>query len=146
MDTSTDKEKEQAWVEFQKRQNIRIRIGKTIVIIIAAVNFIWSIINAFTGQNPLLAIFTVVVQLILSIALIMGVGWIRYLFAIVAGLSVISGLASFINPNSALMLSDPTALAIVFVLLSIAFNIASCILLFFNKCVSEFLYAQKTSR
>lgn len=134
MENMTDDQRKLALAEFEAKQGKRHFIGKLIVMIIALLNILFSVMSAIANFN----IFSLIIQITLSIALFLGVTWVRYLFAIGSGLSVMLGFYLLM-----VVISDPPVLITVFLVTNMAFNIISSILLFTNKCVSEFLYAQK---
>jgi len=134
MENVTYTEKEQALIDFENRQKKRLVVGKTIVMFIALLNVILAVMSAIANFNLL----TLVIQITLSIALFLGVIWVRYLFAIGAALGFAINLYLLVN-----IVNEPTVWIILFLVLNIVFNIASCILLFANKYVSDFLYSQK---
>lgn len=136
MEILTDQEKEQALKEFEQRQEKRYKTGKAIVFTIAAVNIIGSIATSFGKFN----LFSLLIQIALSIALFCGVSWVRYLFAAGAALSVFS---MFYLLTAAAAGANIPVLAIVFIVAYMAYGIASSIVLFASKSVSWFLYGQK---
>ena len=134
MDNLTQEEKQKAIKEFEAKQVRQYKTGKVIVFMIAAINIIMAFISAFTSFNLL----SLIVQVALSIALFMGVSWVRYLFAIAAAMNVIFILFALINTAVGL----PVYLIIISLLI-IAYSVASSLLLLINKSISEFLYSQK---
>lgn len=135
MDNLTQEEKQKAIKEFEAKQVRQYKTGKVIVFMIAAINIIMAFISAFTSFNLL----SLIVQVALSIALFMGVSWVRYLFAISSALSVLIILFSFVNISSERV---PVNVAVVSLII-VAYSVTSTLLLLINKSVSEFLYSQK---
>lgn len=133
----TAEEREQELLRFAKKQEKMYATGRTIVITIAAINILSVIVSQFIRFN----FFSLISQIILSIMLVAGVSWVRYLFAAGAGLNVFLLLYLMSNLAGSGVLGGGTVLVII--LLQIAFSAASAILLFTSKSVSEFLYAQK---
>lgn len=133
-DNLTKKQKRKAIEDYKNGQEKQYKSGEIIVTTIAIFHIILGIISFFIDFN-IIALF---VRIFKSIALYMGVSWVRYLFVIGAGLSVILSLV-VIFPT----ISGFPMWAIIFNIVNLVYNIASCILLFANKGVSEFLYAQK---
>ncbi len=129
-------EEQQVLDELEKNQNRLYKQGKIIVSVIAISNIIGAVVSAFVNFNLLLLI----VQIILTIALICGVSWVRYLFAVSAGLnsflslSLLFGYLDFQAVNPAV---------VTYIVLLLVYSIASCVVLFASKAVSEFLYTQK---
>ncbi len=116
--------------------------GKTIVLIVAIVHILGAILSAIVQFN----LVTLVVQIALAIALLCGVSWVRYLFAVNAGLSYLTSFyLLFIG-------TDFTAIPSVigrfllgaYLVISMLYSVAACVVLFKSKAVSEFLYAQRT--
>jgi len=134
MESLTHREKEQAFIDFENRQKKRVVLGKMIVMLIASLNVMLAIMSAIANFN----LFALIIQIALSLALFFGVTWVRYLFAVGAALGSMLNLYLLM-----VVISEPPVWIIIFLISNIVFNIASCILLFANKCVSEFLYAQK---
>ena len=128
--------KEQAFELYRRRQERRYRTGRFIVLAIAVINVLLVVISQFiAGFN----IFTLVVQLILSVCLIMGVTWVRWLFAVGSALSVVRLLVIILSAPAGELNAAVLAVGGAMLL----FNAASAVLLFAHKGVSEFLYSQK---
>lgn len=134
MDNLTEQEREKVLEEFDAKQERQYKRGRIIVFIIAIVNIIGSIVSSFSNFN----LFTLIVQIILSIALLCGVSWVRYLFAAGSALGSILMLYALVHagPNIPAYL---TVIAVTYLI----YCIISSIVLFVNKSVSEFLYRQK---
>ncbi|MCX7708682.1 MAG: hypothetical protein N2484_02415 [Clostridia bacterium] len=136
MDELTKQEKEQAIKAFEQRQARQFKFGKAIVFTIAAVNILSALVSAFYNFN----LISMIIQIVLSVALFAGISWVRYLFAGGAALStmiIIYALTS-VGFDSGLSVAE-----IVIVLACLVYSVASCIVLFASKSVSEFLYSQK---
>ncbi len=135
-------EKEQLTTEEQQvldkieKQQARLYLrGKIIVYVIAIVNALGAVVSVFTNFN----FFSLIIQLVLSIALLGGFSWARYFFAVRAGISAFLTLPAI---SEAVELSlQPGVVAYLIVML--VFSIASSVVLFASKAVSEFLYVQK---
>jgi hypothetical protein len=136
MDKLTNQEKEQALKEFEQRQEKRYKTGKAIVFTIATVNILGTVATSFGKFN----LFSLLIQIALSIALFCGVSWVRYFFAAGAALSVFSMLYLLAGLSSG---ANIPVLIIVFIVAYMAYGIASSIVLFASKSVSWFLYGQK---
>lgn len=135
-DSVTKEEREQEYERYLERQQRQFKLGRIIVYTIAILNIVAALISAVVDVN----IFSLIIQLALSIALIAGVSWVRYLFVVGAGLST---LFTFIHLLEGLNESYMTGGLAAVLLLQIAYSIASCILLLRSNAVSDFLYAQK---
>lgn len=134
MENLNIEQREQALREIEILQKKRVLIGKRIVFLIASINIVMTIIYAVMKFNLLL----VIIQIVLSISLFFGVTWVRYFMAVVAALDSLRSLLTLI-----VIVGNSPVWIIIFLFLFLAFNFSSCILLFTNKCVSEFLYFQK---
>lgn len=78
-------------MEKEKLLNKQYNLGKVIVIAIAMTNVIFTIIGNTIGNFNFINIF---VQIVLSIALIMAVRWVRWIF--IVGSILCIGMTSFI--------------------------------------------------
>lgn len=134
-DGVTKETREKEFKLYQEKEEKRYRMGRNIVVTIAAANVISTICGSFLQFN----LFSLIVQIAVSIALVAGVSWIRYLFAFGSLLSIVLGFyiltSGYAHQLSTLILAG--------VIIQIVFSLASAIFLFKSRCVSEFLYAQK---
>lgn len=128
-------EKQQVLEQLEKKQKRLYLQGKIIVYVIAIINIIGAVVSAFTSFN----FISLIVQIALSIALLCGVSWVRYFFAIGAGLS---GLLTLYLLFGHIDFSVQSGI-VIYLVLTLIYSIASCVVLFVSKSVSEFLYAQK---
>jgi hypothetical protein len=136
MDKISSFEKEQAIKEFNLKQERQYKTGKFIVFTIATINIIGSIISAFTNFN----LFSLIIQIVLSIALFCGISWVRYLFAIGAALGAFGILYVLIGEG---IRPDTPAHVVASIAAYWVYCVISSIVLFASKSVSEFLYSQK---
>jgi hypothetical protein len=136
MNNITDQEKVQSIMKFHKKQQRNYMVGKIIVITIATINALLSLMSFFIDFDYI----SLVIQIILIIALLYGVVWVRYLFAIGSMFSVYFMLKLLTNGFTVMFTS---AYIIIFAVLFLTYSIISCILLFTSKSVSTFLYKQK---
>jgi len=128
-------EEQQVLDKIEKQQARRYLRGKIIVYVIAIVNALGAVVSVFTNFN----FFPLIIQFVLSIALLGGFSWARYFFAVRAGISAFLTLPAI---SKAVELSlQPSVVAYLIVML--VFSIASSVVLFASKAVSEFLYVQK---
>lgn len=128
-------EKQQALEAFEKKQNRLYIQGKIIVFVIAILNIVSAAASVFIDLN----LITLIVQIALSIALLCGVSWVRYFFAIGAGLSAFLSLYLL-----CVYMDFSVHLGIaIYLMITMIYSIVSCVVLFVSKSVSEFLYAQK---
>lgn len=131
--------KEQALIDFDKGMKRKLKIAKLIVLNIGIMSFfIDTICFIFFWGFSFVTILAVIIQAVLSIALISGVSWVRYLFAACSFLSIMPLIACalFVMPASAL-------LAITFCIMDAIYNIICVIMLIFNKYIGEYFYAKK---
>lgn len=133
-ESSTKADRELEYGRFVERQEKRFKRGKMTVYAIAILNIVFTIVSFFLSFN----LFSLIVQIVLSICLIAGVTWVRYLFAVGAALAV------FVSVQL-LVISAETGLVglVIYSLLMIVYSGIACYLLFKSEAVSEFLYAQK---
>lgn len=131
-------EKQQVLEQIEKEQKRLYQQGKIIVYVIAIINIIGAVVSAFTNFN-FITFITLIVQIALSLALLCGVTWVRYLFAIGLGLS---GFLALYLLSGQMDFSGQLGM-VIYLVLTLIYAVASCIILFVSKSVSEFLYAQK---
>ncbi len=136
MNQITEQEKVQSILKFHKKQQRNYMVGKIIVITIATINTLLSLMSFFIDFDYI----SLVIQIILIIALLYGVVWVRYLFAIGSMLSVYFLLKLLTNGYIVMFTSTYSVIYTVFLL---TYSLISCILLFTSKSVSAFLYKQK---
>ena len=135
MEELAREQKEQMFIEFETKQAKRLRTGKIIVNAIASVNILMTIFHSiFVSFN----LFPFIIQIVLSIALMSGVAWVRYLFAVGAALGAM--LILYILAVGAYFLSPAL---IIFSIVVATYGIVCSALLFTSKCVSEYIYAVK---
>ena len=131
-------EKERAMLEAQLKRERMERTGQIIVITIASVNIIFALITLILGTSCFIVPLW---QIAVSIALVYGKTWARILFIIGFGLSIIFTL--FVASQAAgLGLSTGTGL-VVFLALSLIYNIVGGVLLFASESVKEYMYSVK---
>lgn len=134
MDNLTKQEREKILEEFDEKKERQYKTGKVIVVTIALVNIAGTIVSSFINFN----LFTLMVQIALSIALLCGVSWVRYLFAAGSALGAILVLYALAHANSVI----PFYLTVIAVTY-LFYCIISSIILYVSKSVTEFLYSQK---
>lgn len=135
MEDLTIAQKDQALTEFDIWQKKRVSIGKVIVFTIALLNIIMSVIFFAVLDFKIIPL---IIEIALSISLFFSVTWVRYFMASMAAIDSLRSILGFI----AVVAYSPVWL-IIFLVSYIAFNLTSCIMLFTNKCVSEYLYFRK---
>jgi len=130
----TKEDRARAYEKFMERERKRYRLGQAIVFTIAALNVVFSLISAVLE----LRLFSLLIQIALSVALFMGVTWVRYLFVFGAALQIFLGLN--LLANAGVMLSAGWT---AFIVLQMIIAGVSGALLLFSSAVSDFLYTQK---
>jgi hypothetical protein len=117
------------------------RTGKLIVCIIAAISISGDVLmmvpNIMLGNG--MGIFQALVRIGFAVALICGINWVRYLFAVGSGLGAIMSLLGLIGAAAGY---TPPILTIFFIIM-LPCSIAACLLLFLNRHVKEFFYEKK---
>ncbi len=144
-DTESREQKDAEYASYEKRQANRYLWGKRIVIGIVAVNIIFSLIsNLFININ----IVTLILDIVFSIMLLRGIGWVRYLYIasdiinIFAYITLLATLfTEYFTELGALSTQQP--LLLLYAGLIFIKAITGSLLLIFHKGVHEFLYAQK---
>lgn len=133
-EAGTKEDRTRAYEQFMERQQRRYRLGKAIVFTIAALNVVFSLISAVLE----LRLFSLLIQIALSVALFMGVTWVRYLFVFGAALQIFLALNLLLHAGAAL----PAGWIAVIVVQMIVAGVSGALLLF-SSAVSDFLYTQK---
>ena len=139
-ESETPESKQEAFEQYQRRQQKLYNRGQAIVIAIALINIVISIISPIVSGFTIGSIFSIVIDVILSVCLIMGVVWVKWLFIITSAIASFVQfllLYSFINDSS---LGVPLFIVCI---ISLAYRLTCAILLFSNKGVEEYLYSQK---
>lgn len=134
-DNISKEEREQEYKDFLVREEKRWRKGRSIVLIIATINALYAVLGAVINFN----LFTLVVQIALSIALYAGVRWVRYWFIFGSFISLVMLVDILIYGAFFMLGSFEQA----FLIIGLAFSVASCIFLLKSSSVREFLYSQK---
>lgn len=133
-ETGTKADREREYELFLKRQARQFKRGKYSIIAISAFNILMSLLSFVSNGNLL----TLIVQIVLSICLILGVVWVRYLFAVGAALSTLVNI-----PMLFYAVDSSELFIVVFSAIYLIFSAVACVLLFKSEAISEFLYAQK---
>ena len=137
----TETEKQQAIEDFEAKQNRRYKRGKALVFVIAGINIIFAISSVILNFN----LIKLGIQIALSIALCCGITWVKYLFAIRSAIDAFSSLFLLLGGVMDISSSNPKYVGyfVVYLVLALCYSIASTVLLFTSKDISEFLYSQK---
>ena len=134
----TETEKQQAIEDFEAKQNRRYKRGKALVFVIAGINIIFAISSVILNFN----LIKLGIQIALSIALCCGITWVKYLFAIRSAIDAFSSLFLLLDISSSNS-KYVGYFVVVYLVLALCYSIASTVLLFTSKDISEFLYSQK---
>jgi len=121
----------------EKTLDEQYNTGKVIVIAIAILNIIFTIIGNTFGNFNFVNISS---QILLSIALAMGVRWVRWIF--VAGSIISIGIIIFMLPDISRVGNLPMWIYI----MALIDAVISGGLLIFNKCVITFFNIQHTRK
>lgn len=143
-DGITQQERAQEYARFQARQRSQIQHGKIIVSVIAIAEVVLQflvLILAFSS-NESGSVFSLILAGVLSVALFMGVRWVRWAWVIISAIWVLASLSVIPEMFSAEFWSYAPAYGVVFCILFL-YRIVSSVLLFASKSVSEFFYVQK---
>lgn len=138
----TEMEKQQAIEEFEAKQNRRYKRGKAFVFVIAGINIVFAILSVILNFN----LIKLGIQIALSAALVCGITWVKYLFAIRSAIDAFSLLLLLLGGVVDISSSNPKYagyFVVVYLVLALCYSIASTVLLFTSKDISEFLYSQK---
>lgn len=133
-DSETKEEREREYERYLKRQARQYTAGKVIVFTIAVLNIVNAIFSAFLDFN----FIAFIIQVIISIALVAGVTWVRYLFVVGSVLSILFNFMLLAGWDE----SYTSGIAIL-IAVQMVYAITSCLLLIKSNAVSEFLYSQK---
>ena len=138
MDKISQEQKEQALIDYEMRLNKRISVGKTIIIAIAILEILSSIFSAIANAN----IFTLIISVIISVALLSGKTWARYLFAAGMVINVIFISYVLIENNAAPSFNALPSVTVIILLINLVYAISCTVLLFTSKSVSEYMYSK----
>ncbi len=130
--TYSDLEKEQMMMESKNKQQQKYTRGRRIVTAICVINVVMAIISFFYSWN----IISLAIQIGLNMALYCGVTWVRYFFAVGAGLGVIATMYLLCTTIGNLVLT-------IYCILMGIYCLVSAVILLKSEVVSEFMYVQK---
>lgn len=126
-------DKEQLAEQYRTEQARKMNLGKTVVLLIVAVNAVLAFVSIFTGFNAILF----GARVLMCIALFLGAPGIKPLFAAGALVSVIIISGNWLNPGDAPMYR------VVFNIIDSACLIVSSLILFVDENVSDYLYMKR---
>lgn len=124
--------------EFEARQRRMYERGKILVYLIAGVDILFSIITPFLSGEFKPGRFAV--HLLLSIGLICGFSWVRYLNIAGGILSILMVIMAI--PQLLQLPQVPVGPVLVLVLVTL-YCIVSTALLIFSKSIKEYLYQRR---
>ncbi len=130
----SEQERENALKEFDAKQDRLYKRGRIIVTSIVILNIILTIISSYFNFN----IFSLIVQVVMSVALYLGSKWARYLFIFGSAISVLTLLYAMTIISTV----EIPVILITLLICDLIYSIFCCVLLFASKGVSEFLYSQ----
>lgn len=138
-------EKQEAELDaFEQRQMRSFERGKRLVWLIAGVNILFDLINIFVSNDFQIVQFAVHVAL--SAALVYGVTWVRYLYAVAGILTVIVTILALPGLVSLMQVSAVSGIYIAVLILTVCYSATSAVILLFSKSVKEYMYRKKSER
>ncbi|MEZ3464541.1 MAG: hypothetical protein K1W23_20770 [Lachnospiraceae bacterium] len=145
MKTEDFDEKQEAELDaFEQRQMRSFERGKRLVWLIAGVNILFDLINIFVSNDFQIVQFAVHVAL--SAALVYGVTWVRYLYAVAGILTVIVTILALPGLVSLMQVSAVSGIYIAVLILTVCYSATSAVILLFSKSVKEYMYRKKSER
>lgn len=145
MKTEDFDEKQEAELDaFEQRQMRSFERGKRLVWLIAGVNILFDLINIFVSYDFQIVQFAVHVAL--SAALVYGVTWVRYLYAVAGILTVIVTILALPGLVSLMQVSAVSGIYIAVLILTVCYSATSAVILLFSKSVKEYMYRKKSER
>ncbi len=112
--------------------------------LIAGVNILFDLINIFVSNDFQIVQFAVHVAL--SAALVYGVTWVRYLYAVAGILTVIVTILALPGLVSLMQVSAVSGIYIAVLILTVCYSATSAVILLFSKSVKEYMYRKKSER
>ncbi|MBQ8600342.1 MAG: hypothetical protein IJ407_03045 [Clostridia bacterium] len=139
-------EKEQAFMDYEKKQETQMKRGKTMICLIAGFEIAIAVFNLILDFNiSQLLIGAIMVGL--SVALLSGYTWVRYLFAVSSGLCAFAFFAMlFMVLGDFSWVGDTLSGGVRLLITSIiglAVCLTVCLLLLFSKSVKEYMYFKR---
>ncbi|MDE6220931.1 MAG: hypothetical protein K2G51_10990 [Lachnospiraceae bacterium] len=145
MEEEVFNEKQQAELEeFEESQRRSYESGKRLVYLIAGLNLLLDIVSIFISHD--FKLFNFIIHCALSIALIYGVTWVRYLYIVSGILTIWVTLIALPELVSLVQVSAGSGFYLLMLLLTAGYALAMVIILLFNKNVKEYLYRKKSER
>lgn len=138
-------EKQEAGLDsFEKKQRRSFERGRLLVCLIVGMNILFGIITILILRE--FEFLKFVVHVALSAALIYGVTWVRYLYAISGILTVVVSIWALPSLIGLSQVAPGTGfIGTVLVLIGVCSAMSSAILLF-SENVKEYMYTKKSER
>ncbi|MDE7418419.1 MAG: hypothetical protein K2N44_19295 [Lachnospiraceae bacterium] len=138
-------EKQQAELdEFDERQERSYERGRKLVYLIAGINILSDIVLIFISQEFQFIKF--VIHVALSVALIYGVTWVRYLYIVSGILTILVTIMALPELVSLIRLSAVSGIYVLVLVLTACYAVAMVVILLFSNGVKEYMYRKKSER
>lgn len=145
MKTEEFQEKQETELDaFEERQRRCVERGKWMVYLIVGINILFDVITIFISHE--FEFLKLVVHAALSAALIYGVTWVRYLYAISGIWTVVLSVIALPSLVSLLQGVKGTGLLVALLILTIGYCAVSSVMLLFSKSIKEYMYMKKSER
>ncbi len=116
------------------------RRGMILVAIVALINILTPTLQMILDFK-LTTLLLFIAAALLSAGLFSGITWIRILFALTAGVSVLRNL--FFLLGGVIEFSNDSVWLIILLIIQIVYSVFACLTLLFSKPVKDFLYRRK---
>ena len=145
METEDFDEKQQAELDaFEEKQRRSYEMGKKIVYLIAGINILFDIITIFISHEFNFTKF--LIHTALAIALIYGVTWVRYLYAVSGILTIVLIIMALPAVIKLLHFSAVSRINLLVLILAICYSAVSPVVLICSKSVKDYMYTKKSER
>ncbi len=138
-------EKQEAELDsFEEKQRRSFERGRLLVYLIVGINILFDIIMIVILRE--FEFLKFVVHVALSVALIYGVTWVRYLYAIAGILTVVVSILALPSLVVLSQIAPGTGFIVAVLVLAVVYSAASSFILLFSKSVKEYMYTKKSER
>lgn len=138
-------EKQEAELDsFEEKQRRNFERGRLLVYLIAGMNILFDIITILITRE--FEFLKFVIHVALSVALVYGVTWVRYLYAVSGILTVVVSIMALPGLMGLLQGVTGKGLVVAVLMLTVAYSAASSVILLFSKSVKEYMYTKKSER
>lgn len=138
-------EKQEAELDsFEEKQRRNFERGRLLVYLIAGVNILFDIITILITRE--FEFLKFVIHIALSVALIYGVTWVRYLYAVFGILTVVVSIMALPGLVGLLQGVTGKGLVVAVLVLTVVYSAVSSVILLFSKSVKEYMYTKKSER